>query len=367
MAEHAILVIGGGLIGLATAYALIERGEPVRVLESLDDVGQGTSFANGGLVTPSMSEPWNAPGVARHLAGAFLDPAAPLKLRASALPALLGWGTRFLRHSTAARFERSTEASFRLATLSVRATRDWRERLRLEYDGCASGALSIFRRGTSADSQVALSRRLQALGLRFTEVDAAGAVALEPALAAAAADIGAALHFPDDEVGDGRALCAALAAAIVARGGSVETACCVHRLAVRGGRLDGIETNQGHEPARRVVVAAGIASVGLLRSAGIRIAVAPAKGYSLTVDLAGHPTGPRLPISDAARHVVLTPLGQRLRIAGTAEFAGRDLSLRPERIAPLVAAMREVYPELALAADPGAGSCLLYTSPSPRD
>jgi D-amino-acid dehydrogenase len=87
----------------------------------------------------------------------------------------------------------------------------------------------------------------------------------------------------------------------------------------------------------------------------VRISVAPAKGYSLTVDFSGRAVLPSLPVSDSVRHVVLTPLGQRLRIAGTAEFTGEDLRLRPERIAPLAAAMRELYPRLARAADPDAG------------
>ena len=171
MPDQPTVVIGGGLIGLATAYALLERGEEVRVLESLGAVGHGTSFANGGLVTPSMSEPWNAPGVFAHLVASCLDPAAPLKLRARALPGLLPWGVRFLRHSTPARFHHSAEASFRLARVSVLATRDWRERLQLIYDGRASGSLAIYRKGSSMEAQLALSRRLEAHGLRFTQLD----------------------------------------------------------------------------------------------------------------------------------------------------------------------------------------------------
>ena len=349
------MVIGGGLIGLATAWALTERGEPVRVLEALRFVGHGTSFANGGLVTPSMSDPWNAPGAARHLAAAFLDPAAPMKLRVAALSGLLRWGMRFLHHSSPQRYRMAAESSFRLASLSVRTTREWRERLALQYDGRASGALSIFRRGSDAAEQEALSRHLAALGLRYTRLDTAAAVALEPALAAASSRIGAALHFPDDEVGDGHALCAALAAAISAGGGHIETGRVVRRIVVGSGRVSALDVDGEQLPVRRVVVAAGVASAALLRAAGVPVAIAPAKGYSLTVDLAGRAAPPRLPLSDAARHVVLTPLGQRLRIAGTAEFAGSDLRLRPERIAPLAAAMREIYPALARAADPATG------------
>jgi D-amino-acid dehydrogenase len=350
-----VLIIGGGLLGLATAHALLERGESVHVLEALPQLGQGTSFANGGLITPSMAEPWNAPGASRHLAASLTDPAAPMKLRPHALPGLLRWGFRFLRHSTPTRYRRATEASCRLAMLSVRELSAWRERLNLAYDGRASGSLSLFRKGSSMQEQLAMSQHLQPLGLRFAKLDAGGAIAVEPMLAEIADQIVGALHFPDDEVGDAHALCRALGESIIARGGTIDAQRRVSRIMVRAQRVQGVLADGERIPAARVIVAAGIGSVRLLRSAGVRISVAPAKGYSLTVDFGGLAALPSLPVSDRVRHVVLTPLGQRLRIAGTAEFTGKDLRMRPERIAPLAAAMRELYPRLAHAADPDAG------------
>lgn len=361
------LIIGGGLLGLATAHALLERGGKVRVLETLMQVGHGTSFANGGLITPSMSEPWNSPGAWRHFAASVTDPAAPMKLRARALPGLVRFGLRFLRHSTPARYRYATEASFRLARESVRETRLWRERLNLAYDGRASGALSLFRTGSSMQEQLALSMQLQALGLRFTQLDADGAILAEPMLGDIAADIEGALLFPDDEVGDAQALCAALGNCIIARGGEISTQRHVSRIIVRAGRVQGVEADGEVLPAMRVIVAAGVGSVGLLRGAGVPISMAPAKGYSLTVDFSGRSPLPALPVSDRVRHVVVTPLGQRLRIAGTAEFAGEDLRMRPERIAPLAAAFREIYPRLARDVDPAQGSAWAGLRPVSAD
>ena len=98
------LVIGGGLIGLATAQVLIERGEQVRVIEAREGVGLETSFANGGMLTPSMSEPWNGPGVYRNLAASLLRPGPSMQLRFRAIPSLFSWGITFLRNSTPDRF-----------------------------------------------------------------------------------------------------------------------------------------------------------------------------------------------------------------------------------------------------------------------
>jgi D-amino-acid dehydrogenase len=361
------LIIGGGLIGLATAHALLERGERVRVLESLAQLGNGTSFANGGLLTPSMSEPWNSPGAWRHFAASLSDPTAPMKLRPLALPGLVRWGMRFLRHSTPARYRYATEASFRLARESARETRAWRERLNLAYDGRASGCLSLFRTGSSMQEQLAMSMHLQALGLRFTRLDAAGAIAIEPMLSDIAPQINGALYFPDDEVGDAQALCAALGRCIIERGGEISTQRRVSQVIVRAGQVQAVEADGEILPAARVIVAAGVGSVGLLKGAGVRISVAPAKGYSLTVDFAGRSALPSLPVSDRVRHVVVTPLGRRVRIAGTAEFTGEDLRMRPERIAPLAAAFRELYPRLAREVDPAQGTAWAGLRPVSAD
>jgi D-amino-acid dehydrogenase len=345
MTDNPIVIIGGGLIGLASAYALLARGAPVRIVESLAEVGNGASFANGGLVTASMSEPWNAPDAYRRFAGAAFDPAAPMKLRPLALPGLVRWGIRFLRHSTPAKYRYAAEASFRLARLSVHETRAWRERLNLAYDARASGSLSLFRKGSSMQDRWAVSAHLQTLGMRSRSLDADATIALEPMLADIARHIEGALHFPDDEVGDAHALCVALGREIVALGGQIDT----------------------RRRAGRVVVAAGVGSVALLRKAGVHLDIALAKGYSLTVDFAGRAPLPSLPVNDCVRHVVVTPLGQRLRIAGTAEFAGNDLRLRAERIAPLAACMRELYPRLAREIDPAQGTAWAGLRPVSAD
>jgi D-amino-acid dehydrogenase len=368
MTSDHTLIVGGGLIGLASAHALLEHGASVHLLEALPELGHGTSFANGGLLTPGMSEPWNAPGAYRHFAASLTDPAAPMKLRLRALPGLLRWGMRFLHHSTPARFRHATAASFRLATVSVRETRAWRERLDLVYDGCASGCLNLYRAGSSMHAQLAICRQLQALGLRFAELDASGAVRIEPLLGAIAPRIDGALYFPDDESGDARALCAALAGVIGSRGGRIDTARRAKRIIVQGGRVRGVALADGEVlTAQRVIVAAGVATVALLRGAGVRLGIAPAKGYSLTVDYPGATALPSLPVSDNLRHVVITPLGRRLRIAGTAEFTGADLVLRPERIAPLGAALREVYPLLARERDPSTGAAWAGLRPVSAD
>jgi len=141
------VIVGGGLMGLATAQALVERGEQVTVVEARDDVALETSFGNAGMMTPSMGDPWNGPGVHRHLAASLFNPLSPMKLRLRALPSLTTWGIRFLRNSARDRHLAATEANFRLGSYSVEETRGLRERLGLAYDAADRGTiLAAYRR-----------------------------------------------------------------------------------------------------------------------------------------------------------------------------------------------------------------------------
>src|SRR5262245_52437403 len=104
------VVIGGGLIGLTTAWELVSRGEAVTLVEAREDVALETSYANGAMLTSAMSDPWNAPGVHRQLVASLFDPYSPMKVRLRVLPGLLPWGVKFLKSSRLARHREATRA-----------------------------------------------------------------------------------------------------------------------------------------------------------------------------------------------------------------------------------------------------------------
>lgn len=123
------IIVGGGLMGLATAQALLDRGEALTVIEAREGVALETSFGNAGMMTPSMGDPWNGPSVHRHLASSLFNPRSPMKLRLRALPSLTTWGIRFLRNWASDRHLAATEANFRPGSYSVEGTRRLRHRL----------------------------------------------------------------------------------------------------------------------------------------------------------------------------------------------------------------------------------------------
>lgn len=342
------LIIGGGLIGLATAQALRDRGQSdIIIIEAREGVALETSFANAGIMTPSMSDPWNGPGVHWQLLASFFSARSPMKLRLHALPALVNWGLRFLHNSSPARHLRATELNFLLSDYSVRQTQRLRERLGLRYDCSDVGTLKIFRDASAMRQPLKLATHLASLGLRTQVLSRDETIAHEPALAPIASQLAGALRFADDAAGDAQQFCRALEQAL--RRADVELRCNVKvkALRVKDNRVRGVISDHGAIEAERVVVAAGCWSPQLLQPVGVSLPIKPAKGYSLTIDLHGVESRPRIPIVDDAMHAAVTPMGDRLRIGGTAEFAGFDARIDPKRIDNLKNLTRAIYPRLA--------------------
>lgn len=349
---HSALVLGGGIIGTTTAWFLAERGFDVTVLERHADVGLETSFANGGLLTPSQSDPWNAPGTALKLLKWLGHEDSPLLLRLRALPAMAGWGWRFLRASRRDAFMRASDASLRLGLYSVRELDRLRESLGLEYDQRVLGTIKIFQDDRSLAGSVELAAAFASQGLRYETLCPEAAVEREPALAPIAKQLSGAIHYPADESGDAHKFTRALADAARRRGVEFRFETTVQRLRRDTHRIVGVETDRGEFIADAYVLAAGCYNHALGTSAGLRLPIYPAKGYSVTVPFGDWRGAPTIPLVDFERKLVATPLGDRLRVAGTAEFTGYDTSLNQVRGGNILRHALEILPEFAPHVDP---------------
>ena len=346
MTRGDVIVVGGGLAGLSSAYALHEAGYAVRVLERREDVALETSFANGGILTPSMPDPWNAPGVHWQLLRWLGREDAPMLLRPRAIPAYLGWGLRFLAASAPRSYHGSMQANYRLCAYSVERVRAWRAALDLEYALGTRGTLEVYRNPASFEQAVAEVRSLSPLGLVGEPLDPAATGRLEPLLEEIRGDLVGAIHFPADESGDALLFCRGLRARLEARGVKVALNTAVHAVRVSAGRAVGVETEGGFLSGSHVVMAGGPWSTALLAACGVHVHVRPVKGYSLSIPI-DPGSGPRHALSDDSLHAVMTPLGATLRLAGTAEFSGWDLSLRPGRVQALWRLLAALSPTLA--------------------
>ena len=340
------LVIGGGLIGLTSAYVLQAIGEPVTVLEANEGIGLETSYANGGLLTASMSDPWNTPGAYKQLARSLVDPASAMKLRIKAIPSLFLWGLHFLHHSNARRHSLATTANYHLSTYAINKTKSLREQLELEYQSRSVGSLKLFRDKTAIKSSLAIAKSLQSKGLHFKQLNTNELIEFEPAFAPIQHDIAGGLHFPNDESGNAYLFCQALAHEFKQAGGTIQTQTTVQRIVVEKQKMIGVETGQGFLPAKHVVLAAGNQSPTLLKGTGLSLRIKPVKGYSLTLDISEQVLRPSIPVIDDGLHAAATPLGTQLRLAGTAEFTGFDARLDPGRIDNLIHFLKVLYPNI---------------------
>ncbi len=340
-----VLIVGGGLLGLTTAYFLRLAGVRVTLLERRAGVALETSFANGAMLHASQANPWNEPGIFWRALGMLGREEAALLVRPRVLPGLWRWGFAFVRHSQPARYLRNFEKNAHLARYSLAETQRMRAALGLEYAQQRRGTLKLFRTQAALANATTLCAQLRSWGIAVNPVDGRGAVALEPALAPIASVLTGGLYFPEDESGDAYQFCTGLARHLVANGLECHFDTSVTSLSVRAGARWAVRTATTEFDVNAVVLAAGSYTPALARQVGLTVPIVPVKGYSLTLPCEGWQQGPQIPVIDDHLHAAVCPLGERLRVAGTAEFAGFDGSLNTVRIENLFRLVQQLYPD----------------------
>ncbi|HIG01769.1 MAG TPA: FAD-dependent oxidoreductase [Myxococcales bacterium] len=342
-----VVVVGAGLLGLSTAQALRDDGHDVSLVESRPGPALGTSFANAGMLSPSLTDPWNAPGIFFKMLRWLGREDAPFLLRPRAVPSLIGWGARFFWQSGRAHYEKNWTSNLRLALYSMKILDELSETHALAFDRSSAGILKVFR--TPEELAVGL-RQVEFLASQQVEarvLEIRDALELEPALSSAAPSLAGAIYHPIDGHGDAHLFCCALEEILAQADVQFHYGTQALSLSRERGRIIALETDRGAIEGDAFVLAAGSQSVELAASLGLRIPVRPAKGYSITLDLDGACERPGMPVVDDSLHVALTPLGERLRVAGTAEFAGYDESLTPSRVRNLLDVLGKTYPRCA--------------------
>src|SRR5262245_11856398 len=266
-----VIVIGSGLLGVSTAWALRERGADVTVLDRSDGPARETSFANGALLTPSMADPWNSPGVFWKLMRWLGRENSPMLLRLRSVPSLVGWGLRFIQNSSPRHYRDNTLHNARLALYSLRALEELRSVTPIEYEGAAVGTLRLFRRESELEAAREMVDWLAQHGVRSRKLGREATIATEPALAPIAQELVGAIHYPDDQHGDAFRFCEGLARAARERGVSFVYGVNVTQLRRQGRRVTGVGSSSQNWEADAVVVAAGSYSPQLVESLGIQI------------------------------------------------------------------------------------------------
>ncbi|MCR6671869.1 D-amino acid dehydrogenase [Devosia ginsengisoli] len=346
-----IIVLGAGIVGVATAYCLAQEGHTVRVVERQAAAGLETSFANGSQLVAHGGGPWSAPGVPTNLLKWFGRRDAPLMLRLSAIPGLWRWGPQFLLNCTQARWTHNAISLHHLAMSSIRELDRIVADERLEFDQLRKGILVVHKSQQAFDAAAAHVAVENAAGMRKHAVDAEACIALEPALTHQRHQISGGIYAEADRTGDCLSFTQALATAALRLGVTFDYQTRIESITSNGRSITGVVTDKGRLQADRYVMCLGSYSPLLSRQVGIDLPIYPVKGYSATVSVDGWDGAPTISLIDASRKMGFSRLGNRLRIAGTAEFAGHSTTLDADRGKILLDGLLEMFPFCPGAAD----------------
>ena len=347
-----VVVVGAGLLGLSTALALGHDGHEVTLVEAREGPAQGASFANAGMLSPSLTDPWNAPGIFFKMLRWLGREDAPFLLRPHAVPSLVGWGARFFWQSGRSRYEKNWISNLELGLYSMKVMDELAQQNSLNFHRGNAGILKIFRNREEFEIGLRQANFLARHRVETRTLDTSAVLDLEPALSSAAPSLVGAIHHPIDGHGDAHLFCHEIERNIRKSKARFHYGTVAQRLVREGGRVAALDTDRGPIEGDAFVLAAGSHSVELAATVGVQIPVRPAKGYSITLALDEESECPRMPVVDDSLHVALTPMDGRLRVAGTAEFAGYDEALTPGRIQNLLQVLAQTYPRCADKAEP---------------
>ncbi|MCC2867721.1 MAG: D-amino acid dehydrogenase [Candidatus Accumulibacter phosphatis] len=347
-----VIVLGAGVVGVTSAWYLAKAGHQVTVLDRQTAAGLETSFANGGQISVSHAEPWSNPRAPLRALAWMLREDAPLLFRPRWDATLLDWSLRFLRECTARRTRDNIRQIVTLALYSRRQLQALRAETMLAYDHLERGILHIYTDRREYATAIEAAAVMREFGCERRTVNVDECIAIEPALASVRQRLVGGDFTAADESGDAHRFTQQLAALCTARGVVFRYGVTVDRLSMVAGRVAGVIAAGELHQADAYVAALGSYTPLLLRLIGLRLPVYPAKGYSATFPLSADSIAPSVSLTDDGYKIVFSRLGQRLRIAGTAEFNGYNTDLNAVRCRALIERASELFPALRPADEP---------------
>ena len=342
------LVLGGGVVGVTTAYFLAKAGHEVTILEEKDGLGLEASSGNAGIIAPGHSFAWASPRAPRMLWDSLRGGETAIRIRPTTDLRLYTWGLRFLRECTADRARRNTLIKLRLCQYSQSVMNDLVRAEQIEYHAITRGALYLYRDGAELEAGVKKMALLAEHGQKQEILDARGVAQLDPVFEPVQAKIAGAIRDVGDSSGDSRVFVENLARVCREKlGVVVKLGTRVTALQAGGDRIDAALTNAGVLTADNYVLALGVGAPIVARTAGVSLPVYPAKGYSSTFPLKPGGRAPMVPGVDEKWLVGWSRLGDRLRLTSTAEFAGYDWGWTPRDFNNILKLARDLFPDAA--------------------
>ena len=344
-----VIVLGAGLLGVTSAYFLRQQGHEVTVVDRQASPAAETSFANGGQISVSHAEPWANPSAPLKVLKWLGQEDAPLLFRIRSDMRQWLWGLQFLRECTPARTRHNIEQIVRLGTYSRDTLQQLRRDIGIAYDERTQGILHFYTSEKEFDGAEGPAAQMRALGCDRRVISADEAVKIEPALRHIRPQLAGATYTAEDESGDANRFARELVRRCEADGVQFLMSHTVTALREAGGAIEHVEATDAEGRFQRLrgdayVLAMGSLSPLVAQPLGISLPVYPAKGYSVTMPVKDASMAHQVSLTDDEYKLVFSRLGDRLRIAGTAELNGYDRDLNRVRCEAIVKRVEQLFP-----------------------
>ena len=345
-----VVVLGAGVVGVTSAWYLSEAGHEVTVVDRQPFAGLETSFANGGQISVSHAEPWANPGAPLDILRWLGHEDAPLLFRPRLSPRQWSWGLRFLYECLPGRTRHNTLEILKLALYSHRQLRTLRAKTGIRYDQSELGILHLHSDPRALEAAHERVELMRDHGFEMQLKTAQECFEIEPALKYSLVRLVGGTYSPNDESGDAHQFSRLIEELCRRAGVTFMFQATAQRLLFEGDRITGVRVRhvEGPEEVLRAdayLVCLGSFTPFLVEPAGVHLPVYPVKGYSVTIPVPPESDGaPVVCLSDESAKLAISRLGNRLRVAGTAELNDYDNSINPHRCAAILARAEELFP-----------------------
>lgn len=342
-----IIVLGAGVIGVTTAYELVKQGHNVTVIEKHSKAAMECSFQNGGQLSYSHAKPWANPAILKYLPRWLCSKNSPLSIRTFDTD-LLTWLCQFLWACRASKVKQTSHDIFKLAEESKAAMHELLTNESLDFDMHHDGTMMCYRTLSSLENGLTQANLQATWGGSHRYLDSLeSCITVEPALAHTKQPYCGGIYFPGDAAGNVQKFTSQLAAILEKKGVTFHYNTSITSLLFEKKHIKAIRTNKGEFSADTIIVCLGAMSGQLVKPLGINLPIYPLKGYSIDIPIQPGEHAPTCSLTDEAHKIVISRLGNTVRIAGTAEFSGFNAMLYPQRIDMLKHFAKELFPQLS--------------------
>jgi D-amino-acid dehydrogenase len=343
------VVIGAGVVGVTTAYYLAKSGHEVTVVERESEVAALASASNAGLIAPGHSFAWASPTAPRELLRSLTVEDTALRVNPFKAPGMAAWGIKFLRECNADRAVKNTLVKLRLAQYSQRMLNEIAATEKIEYHDIHEGLLYLYRDPKRLEAGVAKMKLIRDHGQPQEILDPDGVARVEPALAPVKHKLAGAIYGLSDSSGDSVKFTRGVQAVCERMGTKFVLGTGVKKLVANGGRIDALATEAGDTIGGDVfVLCAGVHSPQIARTVGVKLPIAPAKGYSATFPVKnGGGAVPRIGAVDEELLVAWCRMGDQLRMTSSAEFTGYETTYRERDFRIIRKLAQDLLPDAA--------------------